>query len=101
MEIGLQIAKTTYSTVKNFSIFVKLLGYLLENSQRCLEYKKVLEEKAYKIALQSVKIDCNVNLKELFPMELFTQIKIVSQTEYYKCAYEIIKSNLAKMLAKP
>ena len=65
-------------------MFVKYVGFLLENYP---SYKEVLEEKAYKIALQAMGIECKINLKELFPIDLFTKVSESSIKEYYKKAY--------------
>lgn len=77
---------------------MKYIGFILENYPK---YKEIIEEKAYKIALQAMGIEYKINLKELFPIEMFTTVVNASLKEYYKSAYEMMRPNLLKILAKP
>ena len=43
------------------------------------KYKEVLEEKALKISQQALGIEYKIDLKELFPIELFTNVHNVPQ----------------------
>jgi hypothetical protein len=48
-----------------------------------------------------VKMDQKINLKELIPVELFTQVQAgVSMKDYYNVSYDTIKPNLKKILAQ-
>lgn len=97
-QVGLQILKNIYSSVNTFEVFVKYIGFLLENFQ---QYREVIEEKAYKIAVQAMGIEYKINLKELFPIDLFTKVVEASPKEYYRTAYELMRPNLLKILARP
>jgi hypothetical protein len=56
VQVGLQIARHVYATVGSFEVFVRFLGYILESNPKCKEYKEFFEEKAYRMALQAIKI---------------------------------------------
>ena len=98
LQVGVQITKSIYSTVYGFETFVKFLEYMFQSNSK---YKEVLEEKGYIIASQAMGIESKINLKDLFPVELFTTVTKIPMKEYYKVAYEIIRPNLIKILSKP
>lgn len=80
------------------SNFLQFLRYLLGSDER---YKDILEEKSIAVVGQMIKMDQKINLKDLIPVELFTQVQIgVTVKDYYNSAYEILKPNLKKILSQ-
>ncbi len=48
-----------------------------------------------------IKMDQKINLKELIPIDIFTQVHNgMTQKDYYNLVYEIMKPNLKKILAQ-
>ena len=77
---------------------MQFLRYLFGSDDR---YKEVLEEKAIAIVSQMIKMDQKINLKELIPVELFTQVHAgVAVKDYYNAVYEVMRPNLKKILAQ-
>lgn len=71
VQVGLQITKNVYSMIHEFENFVKFIAFVLDNYPK---YNEIIEEKAYKIVSQAMGIEYKINLKELFPIELFTTV---------------------------
>ena len=98
LEVGVQITKSIYSAIYGFDMFVKYLEFMFQFNP---QYKTVLEYKAYQIASQALGIEYKVSLKELFPIELFLTVHNIPMKEYYRLAYDTIRPNLLKILARP
>ena len=98
LDVGVQITKSVYSSINEFVMFVKFLEFMFQYNP---DYKAKLEFKAYQIASQAMGIEYKLNLKDLFPIELFINTQEVTMKEYYKIAYEVIRPNLYKILNRP
>ena len=72
--------------------------YLLQSNP---EYKKLFEERSCKIASQALSIEAKVNLKDLFPLDLFIGYREVSNKEFYEIAYTIMRPHLMKIMRHP
>ena len=98
LELAVSITKNIYNSIRGFDVFVKYLAFLFESNAK---YKSLFEERGHKIASQAICIETKINLKELFPIELFIVKQNVSNNEFYGIAYEMMKPNLTRIMKKP
>jgi hypothetical protein len=98
MQVGVELVKRVYSIIKDLGNFLQFIRYLFGFDER---YKTVLEEKSIAIVSQMIKMDQKINLKELVPVEFFTNVQNVTLKDYHGVVYEMMRNNIKKLLSQP